>query len=136
MNYDEMKKKNTEILLAKLKDLGVTRAEVLYSGGGDSGDFTDPCLFTSEGPCDDPIFKQIVVQYSRYFNESWEIGEKDVGLEEAFMDYAESILERHHPGWEINEGSNGTMNFSFEEMKVTIDHTYHEPVSDWDTYAL
>ena len=136
MNYDEMKKKNTENLLAKLKDLRVTRAEVLYSGGGDSGDFTDLCLFTSEGQCDDPIFKQIVVQYIRYYNESWEIGEKDVSLEEAFMDYAESILERHQPGWEINEGSNGTMNFSFEEMEVTIDHTYHQPVSDWETYAL
>lgn len=37
-------------------------------------------------------------------------------------DIAYEVLEQFQPGWEINEGSNGSMLFNFEEQEMTLTH--------------
>ena len=87
---------------------GVGRFTCSYSGGGDSGDI-DEGHFDGEG-----------------------------GNMEAFYDYAYRILQREYGGWEINEGSSGTITIDTEEKEYYIEHIWNTEemidVNDVDIY--
>ncbi len=76
------------------------KISVEYYGSGDSGDF-----------------EQIVVEDSL----GTQVHIED-GLEEELNDTLYDVLESEHSGWEINEGSSGTITVSIPDKKVIIDH--------------
>jgi len=87
---------NDSLLLffTKMKNQGVAVGTVDFSGGGDSG--------TIEGRLQQEDGVEIVLPL-------------DV------EDFLYSMLEDHQSGWEIDDGSQGTFTFDFEEDKVILD---------------
>ena len=51
----------------------------------------------------------------------------------AIEDWCYNRLERLHGGWEINEGSDGSFTFDFNNMTITLDHTYNTEENSSDT---
>ena len=48
-------------------------------------------------------------------------------------DWCYRELERHFGGWEINEGSDGEFVFNFNDMTITLNHTYNTEENSTDT---
>jgi hypothetical protein len=48
-------------------------------------------------------------------------------------DWCYRELERHFGGWEINEGSDGEFVFNFDNMTITLNHTYNTEENSTDT---
>jgi hypothetical protein len=129
---------NKEKILGKLKELGVTQVLVNYQGSGDSGDFENAEI--SEDDIKKGIAKDvlslntinILVSESAFKDGKWETTqhEKDVPLSVAIQDMTYDLLESRHPGWEINEGSDGEFLIDVEEGTVKLYHTNYYTQSE------
>ena len=89
-----------------LSDIEVPQGGVLtlrYNGGGDSG----------------------------YIESSFE--ETGDAVPDAIENWCYTELERLHGGWEINEGSDGEFIFDFDNMVITLYHTYNTEENSSDT---
>lgn len=67
---------------------------------------------------------------SGYLESEFESGE---AVPNAIEDWCYNQLERIHGGWEINEGSDGSFTFDFNNMTITLDHTYNTEENSSDT---
>lgn len=110
---------NRQNILNALKKNGVKSVEVQYSGSGDSGQIDD----VSDVP-DDQI--EMHDSSSRFSEGEWResVTLEKRPLREAVEWLCYEVLEREHPGWEINEGSNGTLQFDVKEAKIHLTHNY------------
>jgi len=89
-----------------LKDVEVPSGGILrldYNGGGDSGYINNEFQPTGD--------------------------EVPAGIE----DWCYQQLESHFGGWEINEGSDGSFLFDFNNLVVTLSHTYNTEEHESDT---
>ena len=98
-------------VLNKLLNLGVTEIRVNYSGAGDSGCIDNLIILTDETN-----------------NES-------IVLEAADEDLIEEFTYTYLPdGWEINDGSEGTMRLEFDcqlnHVTLNFDHYWLQPTYD------
>lgn len=103
----EAKDKQIEALMGdlprRLKALGVKKVTIEYNGSGDEG-FVEPPQFDGKAPDATKI----------------EGGELVLdALERLAYDKLESV----HPGWEINEGSFGTITIDVATWKLTGAHS-------------
>lgn len=94
--------------LDKMRARGVEQAIIYYTGYGDSGDVD----FITTKP------------------EDKKITEDDE--EKALVDFAFNLLEARHGGWEINEGSNGTITIDLEKGTIEHDHYTNYIAQDRD----
>ena len=76
-----------------------------YDGGGDSG-WIENEIETENGITE--IKKQTDVDVD--------------GIEANLETISYDLLELYYGGWEINEGSSGSINYNFQEQKVTMTH--------------
>jgi hypothetical protein len=83
-----------------LKNAGIHRAEVRYQGGGDSGGIEEIHAWDKEG-------KEVVT---------------GAELDSALSNYVYDGLQG---GWEINEGSQGTVVFDMETREVEFQHVWN-----------
>lgn len=90
------------------------RAE--YSGGGDSGQFDEVYVRLPDGAVTNP-------DTDRPFTTLRLLDDGD--LYPRIIDVAEKLLNTHYPGWEINEGSSGGVDF-LPDGSVYLDHYYNE----------
>ncbi|MFB6284104.1 MAG: DUF6878 family protein [Halobacteria archaeon] len=88
---------NYKELLQKLRNRGITSIQIEYHGSGDSGDIFDPCCYGEE------------------------VSEEE---NEGLKDLVFAVLEREYPGWEINDGSEGTLkiDLSSETPRLDLQH--------------
>lgn len=97
-------------ILPLLKTHDVASVTVRFEGYGDSGAIEDTtCLYSgnSEMPCPDVMV---------------EITERDpMKLASAVEELAYSALEKHHPGWEINDGAHGELIIDVARATVQLD---------------
>lgn len=52
-------------------------------------------------------------------------------IDEAVQDFAYYLLEQHYPGWEINEGSQGTITIDINCGSVRVDFGSREEQVAW-----
>lgn len=116
-------------VLKALKELGVDSVQVQYQGSGDSGEVYEVSIL----PVDKNVSTtKVKIQEAKasFIKEkdggsSWvsEIYEDTVSLYEAINGILYSYLEMSHPGWEINEGSQGEMTIEVEGESISLVHT-------------
>lgn len=103
--------KNIEVIL-ELKDLGVDKVEVNYSGSGDSGD----------------------IDTITYYNKAGEVVEIEGEYEEVYnklQDYALILLEKIEDWWN-NDGGYGVLNMFISENTYSIEnHIYITETEDY-----
>lgn len=108
-----------ERIFDRLQAQGIRAVRAEYDGEGDSGQFTS-CTFIDRADGEtDPTDAELATEgygrmianapYGAYFGND-------------IVTVAEAALERLHPGWEINDGSAGTVTFHVADRQITIDH--------------
>ena len=101
--------KNSKVIL-ELKDLGVDKIEVQYSGSGDSGDIDEVTYYNKAGE---------VVDIT---------GE---GVHNKLQDYALILLEKIEDWWN-NDGGHGILNMFISENTYSIEnHIYITETEDY-----
>lgn len=130
--------RNKAILTAALQSIGVTAVVIDYEGSGDSGDLTSFWATRSspiapDDGCDLGLMERLMqdkVETWIPVNPHWELFNKpeDLALQagtllDAFKDLAWCVLEEKKPGWEINDGSEGTVTIDVADRTVTLEHS-------------
>ena len=101
----ELTKLTNEDFLNEMKEIYGSYVKLRYDGSGDSGWIDDNVDSEKESKLSTPQLENIAYE----------------------------ALEMFHAGWEINEGSSGSMTFNFENQTFIIDHYYNieEEVEDF-----
>lgn len=119
---------NRSVILAALRAAGIASVAASYSGMGDEGQMEE---ITTEPPEAEALEKpvQVLERTNRYIVEEnrWESTDvpAEMSLEEAIEGLVYEILEERRPGWEINEGSRGTLTLNVAEGSYELDHVSH-----------
>jgi hypothetical protein len=95
----------------------IVEAVVRYNGAGDEGYIEDVDY--------DPPVK------NRAGETDAERDARAHALEPILRDAAYDILEARHPGWEINEGSEGTITFNAETRTTKLHHGDRIETTEW-----
>lgn len=96
-----------EELYDRLAEAGVASVTIDYNGSGDEGWVEDAIYDAALPPSDDT-------------------------LDKAVADAAYDVLERKFAGWEINEGSEGTITIDVENRRTSIHHGHHIESTEYE----
>ena len=106
-------------ILPRLQDAGIARVEIRFDGCGDSGAVEECVCLDAAGagiPCPDVTLLE------------GEAGSVDrtgsrepQSLGQALEQLTYLALERHHPGWEINDGACGELVIDVAEATFVLD---------------
>jgi hypothetical protein len=101
-------------MLVRLKQAGFTgKFEITYDGSGDSGDIHEPTL--------EPSLKGAIHGLGFYLDE----------------DAAIECIDRLLPGgWEINEGSSGSVVFDIDTGKIMVCHNENVMTTDYNEWEV
>jgi hypothetical protein len=123
----EVNKINKQVLTEFMRNNGINELVIEFDGSGDSGQM--------EGVVCYPESKNNLLKTQlplircdhRFSDGNWTLVEEltSQSAEDVAEDIAYSVLENHHGGWEINEGSYGKIRMS-ADGSGTIE--YHERV--------
>jgi hypothetical protein len=120
-----------------LAELKICKLHVSYSGSGDSGCISDITAFNEDNnPISLPDLSVPVTLTHTDFDFStgqYSTSAKSVktmGLPEAVEHWCYDLLEEHFPGWEINDGSDGTIVIDPQTRSGEIEHHYLERAGD------
>jgi hypothetical protein len=117
-----------------LSKFGIRMLRITYSGSCDSG-----CIDEIEALTKDreliplpatPVAITLTHTDYDFATAQYRTASKSVEtmpLNEAVEQWCYDLLEEHFPGWEINEGSSGTIIIDATERQGSIDHTYLVP---------
>ena len=146
MHLDERDMKtNLEALWAAFVDAGITSCTLTYNGSGDDGSFDDPVFEPEEGVFepeegDSEGRVSIIQERGEYKYDSGGDWTKrtfvtkrvkiSLSVKEACTFFAEDWLERHHGGWENNEGGYGTVTFDPSDRSLVLEHTEYVQTSN------
>ncbi len=94
-------------ILPRLLEAGIARVEIHFDGCGDSGAVEECACLDATGaaiPCPDVVLMEGEAKsIDRTDSEEWQ------SLVQALEQLTYLALERHHPGWEINDGACGEL---------------------------
>jgi hypothetical protein len=117
-----------------LRDLGVCQLHISYSGSCDSGCINEVEAFDKDNKVI-PLPQTLVpytfthttynLEDAHYATTTTET--KELPLSEAVEQWCYDLLEEFYPGWEINEGSSGTIIIDPSGREGRIDHCYLVP---------
>ena len=148
--------------LPKIKEQAVSSITIDYCGGGDSGEIQNLIYCDVDGReiyescawgCKDPtalskIFEAKNIPNAQYRGTTYRTDAKtgesvreqtyvDGSLNDIVEDVAYSLLPS---GWEVNEGSRGTITFHLDEtpVKVELEHGWEIIKTEWEagTYEI
>jgi hypothetical protein len=117
-------KKNIE----RIKAAGVVMVEVQYNGYGDSGDIDDTTLY-SEHPENTNWTKFIAPAIVKHIG----IHLDDMHIEKFFEELAWEYIPG---GFEVDEGSSGTVTFDLKKKKIYLEHGYRIQNFDIEEYEI
>jgi hypothetical protein len=89
-------------ILPRLREAGIARVEIRFDGCGDSGSVEECACLDAAGaaiPCSEEL----------------------PSLGQALEELTYLALERHHPGWEINDGACGELAIDVAEATFVLD---------------
>lgn len=106
-------------ILPRLQDAGIARVEIRFDGCGDSGAVEECVCLDADGAsmaCPDvtPQEGEADTADRAGFNELQSLGQ-------ALEQLTYLALERHHPGWEINDGACGELVIDVAEATFVLD---------------
>lgn len=132
---------NKSALVEAIKPIGLTRIEVDFNGGGDSGQVDGVRYFKGKKELGDlETVKRTLVQQAK-INDSttycetkkeWVTTTKCPTIGELVEQICYDLLAANHGGWEINEGSFGEFVFSFGKSNK-IDLTFNQRIESIET---
>ena len=106
-------------ILPRLQDAGIARVEIRFDGCGDSGAVEECACLDAEGaaiPCPD------VTLLEGEADSVDRTGSREPqSLGQALEQLTYLALERHHPGWEINDGACGELVIDVAEATFVLD---------------
>ena len=116
-NATDLEKFMKDTLLQKMVEFNINQISAEFDGCGDDGQFDNP---DAEGDGDIDSFLECpvktysgCVQYSKDKQE-FIVKESDSTIKELVLDAFFYILENRYDGWEINDGSYGTVYFNVD----------------------
>lgn len=117
---------NRAAIFAALRDDGILRAVVSYTGSGDDGGPEGVRFEMATGlrKLDEmPEAPQYVVS-SRYVESAWQttVSLADMPLNDAITDFGMEAVEQHFGGWENGDGASGEVVFDATAATVVIGH--------------
>ena len=108
-----------QAVIVPLRAAGIARVEVRFEGYGDSGAIEDCTFYDATGAiADEP---QVLVDRHDQETSKAEEGEAMQTLREALDSLTYLALERHHPGWEINDGAAGELVINVASATFTLE---------------
>lgn len=119
---------NRAVLLKALQAAGATTAVLSYSGYGDDGSANEIRVIDAAGhalPGDSIVTIQ---QLSLHFAEGqWHstVVATELSLRDALDAFADLAVDRHHPGYENNQGGDGEITFDCAAGTVRMEHRDH-----------
>ena len=107
------------VILPRLQDAGIARVEIRFDGCGDSGAVEECACLDAAGagiPCpDETLLEGEAGSVDR-------TGSREPqSLGQALEQLTYLALERHHPGWEINDGACGELVIDVTEATFVLD---------------
>ena len=106
-------------ILPRLQDAGIARVEISFDGCGDSGAVEECACLDAAGagiPCPDVT----LLEGEADSVDSTGSAEPQ-SLGQALEQLTYLALERHHPGWEINDGACGELVIDVAEATFVLD---------------
>jgi len=106
-------------ILPRLQEAGIARVEIRFDGCGDSGAVEDCACLDAAGaavPCTD-----VTLMEGEAGNSDGDGSAELHSLEQALEQLTYLALERHHPGWEINDGACGELVIDVAEATFVLD---------------
>lgn len=106
-------------VLPRLQDAGIARVEICFDGCGDSGAVEECACLDAAGAaiaCPD-----ITLQEGEADKADGAGSKETQTLGEALEQLTYLALERHHPGWEINDGACGELVIDVAEATFVLD---------------
>jgi len=107
------------VILPRLKEAGIARVEIRFDGCGDSGAVEECVCLDAAGagmPCPD-----VSLQESEADKPDRTGSAELHSLGQALEQLTYLALERHHPGWEINDGACGELVIDVPEATFVLD---------------
>ena len=106
-------------ILPRLKEAGIARVEIRFDGCGDSGAVEEFACLDATGapmPCPD-----VTLLEGEAGNSDGDASAELHSLGQALEQLTYLALERHHPGWEINDGACGELVIDVAEATFVLD---------------
>lgn len=106
-------------ILPRLQDTGIARVEIRFDGCGDSGAVEECVCLDADGAsmaCPD-----VKLQEGEADTADRAGSEQLPSLGQALEQLTYLALERHHPGWEINDGARGELAIDVAEATFVLD---------------
>ncbi|PKQ00279.1 MAG: hypothetical protein CVT74_04545 [Alphaproteobacteria bacterium HGW-Alphaproteobacteria-13] len=107
------------VILPRLQEAGIARVEIRFDGCGDSGAVEECVCVDAAGapmPCPD-----VTLQEGEADTADGDGSEQLHSLGQALEQLTYLALERHHPGWEINDGACGELVIDVAEATFVLD---------------
>ena len=107
------------VILPRLQDAGIARVEIRFDGCGDSGAVEECVCLDAAGAaitCPD-----VTLQEGEAHTADGAGSEQLPSLGQALEQLTYLALERHHPGWEINDGACGELVIDVAEATFVLD---------------
>lgn len=107
------------VILPRLQEAGIVRVEIRFDGCGDSGAVEECICLDAAGAsiaCPDVTLQEAGAHTAVV------AGSEEVpSLGQALEQLTYLALERHHPGWEINDGACGELVIDVPEATFVLD---------------
>ena len=107
------------VILPRLEEAGIARVEIRFDGCGDSGAVEECVCLDAAGTaitCPD-----VTLQEGEADTADGAGSEELQSLGQALEQLTYLALERHHPGWEINDGACGDLVIDVAEATFVLD---------------
>jgi hypothetical protein len=132
-------KSNAQAVLEALAAMGVLRATVRYSGGGDEGGVEEAHVDMREGAVWEPSTKVVVLDRQiKHVGGVWihVSGLVEVTLEAAITTVSEDAMSHFHGSFWNGAGGEGHVVFCCEAMTTRIEHTDFYTASTYSEHEL
>jgi hypothetical protein len=109
LRIQEIRKENKAVLVDFMQRNKIEFVSIEFDGSGDSGQMEAVQIHPSDKDHVVDQYIPFIRFYQRYDGGQWNIIEelKQVAFQDAVDDFAYTLLENNHGGWEINDGSYG-----------------------------
>lgn len=107
------------VILPRLQEAGIARVEIHFDGCGDSGAVEECACLDAAGaaiPC-----PEVSLMEGEADNVGRAGPEELQSIGQALEQLTDLALERHHPGWEINDGACGELVIDVAEATFVLD---------------
>lgn len=126
--------KNKKAILRALRDLGVKKVSICYSGSGDSGCIDHVSFDNNNADRDSTVVIEDRSSKFDHASQSWidSSTQSEVPIAQAVETFCYDLLEEKHGGWENGAGADGSFELDVDSGEITW--THNEYYTESNTY--